>query len=56
MEHQIDLRGARCEDSCDRGPILKIDDKVFFHANKADLIKILEEQLLGDDGSTPAGS
>jgi hypothetical protein len=29
---------------------------VFFHANKADLIKILEEQLLGDDGSTPAGS
>lgn len=46
MENRVDLRGSRCEGKCDHGPILKIDDQVFSHTDKADILKILNEHLL----------
>jgi NADH:ubiquinone oxidoreductase subunit E len=49
MENRIDLRGSRCEGKCDHGPILKIDDKVFSHTNKADILEILKDNLFTGD-------
>ncbi|MGE4546056.1 MAG: (2Fe-2S) ferredoxin domain-containing protein [Pedobacter sp.] len=49
MEELVDLRGSRCEGKCDHGPILKIDDQVFSHTNKADILKILQENLFTGD-------
>lgn len=49
MEDQVDLRGSRCEGRCDRGPIFKIDDKIFSHANQADILEILKEHLIKEE-------
>lgn len=49
MQDQVDLRGSRCEERCDRGPILKIDEKIFTHANQADILKILRDNLFTEE-------
>jgi NADH:ubiquinone oxidoreductase subunit E len=50
LHDRVDLRGSRCEGRCDHGPILKIDDKVFAHMNRDDIVKILRENLSDLEG------
>jgi len=49
MENLVDLRGSRCERSCDRGPIIKIDNKVFSHTDRNDILQILRENLFSGE-------
>lgn len=49
LDVEVDLRGSRCEGRCDQGPVFKIDDKIFSHANQGDILDILKENLFGNE-------
>ncbi len=45
LEHQVELLGTRCEQKCDRGPVIYIDDKVYEKVDPAVLLDILNKEL-----------
>ena len=45
LERDVILKGNHCFDMCDRGPVLKIDSKVYEEVNKDNVIEILEKEL-----------
>lgn len=41
----VSFSGILCEDMCDRGPIISIDDKIYEGVNLSRLLKILQEEF-----------
>lgn len=46
LEADIEFSGHLCEELCNNGPILKINDKVYKEVNRSILYRILEKELL----------
>ena len=47
LEAEISFSGHLCEELCSKGPILKIDNKVYKEVNLSGLYKILQEEFPG---------
>ena len=45
LEAEIDFCGHLCEELCSKGPIIRIDDKVYEEVNLSRLYKILQEEF-----------
>lgn len=45
LEAEISFSGHLCEELCNSGPILRIDDKVYKEVNLSGLYRILEEEF-----------
>lgn len=45
LSAKIELKGHLCTNSCNRGPIIEINDKVYEGVNESSLIKILESHF-----------
>ncbi len=45
LEEKFFFRGSRCFDKCDKGPILKIGDKIFEGVNPEDMLELLNRTL-----------
>ena len=45
LEAEVTLTGQLCENMCNRGPIICIDDQVYEEVNLSLLHKILEEEF-----------
>ena len=46
LKDQIDFRGHLCENSCSRGPMIKIDGTIYYEVTSSQIEKILLETLL----------
>lgn len=45
LEAEITFSGRLCENTCNRGPVVCIDDQVYENVNRSLLHKILEEEF-----------
>ena len=45
LEAHVDFCGHLCEEMCNKGPIIRIDDKVYEEVNLSLLYKILQEEF-----------
>lgn len=45
LEADVAFSGHLCENLCSKGPIVKIDDKVYEEVNLSRLYKILQEEF-----------
>ncbi len=45
LEAEVVFSGRLCENMCNRGPVICIDDKVYEEVNESLLYKILEEEF-----------
>ena len=45
LSHKVELAGTRCEQMCDRGPVIHIDDKVYEKVDSVVLLDILNKEL-----------
>jgi NADH:ubiquinone oxidoreductase subunit E len=45
LEAEVTFSGRLCEDMCNRGPVIVIDDRVYEDVNLSRLHKILEEEF-----------
>jgi NADH:ubiquinone oxidoreductase subunit E len=45
LERDVILKGNHCFDMCNRGPILKIDSRMYEEVNRDNVIEILEKEL-----------
>ncbi len=45
LEAEIHFTGHLCEELCNKGPVLRIDDHIFEEVNLSRLYKILEEEF-----------
>lgn len=45
LEEQVAFSGHLCGDLCNKGPIIKIDDRVYENVNISLLHKILQEEF-----------
>ncbi len=45
LEEKYFFHGSRCFDKCEKGPILKIGDKIFEEVNPDDVLKLLKRHL-----------
>lgn len=45
LERDVILKGNHCFNECSKGPILKIDTRVYEEVNKDNIIEILEQEL-----------
>ena len=46
LEAEIKFSGHLCEELCNQGPILRINDKVYKEVTRSSLYRILEEELM----------
>lgn len=46
LSAEINLKGHLCSNKCNRGPIIKINDKVYEGVTESSLIKILESHFI----------
>ena len=45
LEAEVTFTGRLCEDMCNRGPVIVIDDRVYEEVNLSRLHKILQEEF-----------
>jgi NADH:ubiquinone oxidoreductase subunit E len=45
LEEKYFFHGSRCFDKCEKGPILRIGDKVFEEVKPDDVLKLLKQHL-----------
>lgn len=45
LEAEVTFRGQLCENMCERGPVIRIDDHLYEEVNLSLLHKILEEEF-----------
>lgn len=43
LEEKVYFHGAHCTNNCDKGPVLEINDQVFYQVNEQRALSILEE-------------
>ncbi len=46
LSAEIDLKGHLCSNSCNRGPIIKINENVYEGVTESSLIKILDSHFI----------
>lgn len=55
LEAEIRFSGHLCEELCSKGPVLRIDDKIYEEVNLSGLYRILEEEFpVIPEPSTPS--
>lgn len=45
LNDNVTLKGAHCMDQCDKGPLVKIDEELIFHANEQILEAYLDKKF-----------
>jgi NADH:ubiquinone oxidoreductase subunit E len=45
LKDKVDFRGQLCSGNCAKGPVFKINDKMYYEVNESSIIKILDEYL-----------
>jgi len=45
LERDVALKGSHCFGDCSRGPILKVDARIYEEVNRDNIIEILEKEL-----------
>lgn len=45
LERDVILKGDHCFGHCSRGPILRVDSRVYEEVNRDNIIEILEKEL-----------
>lgn len=55
LKDKVDFRGELCSENCNKGPVIKINNKPYFNVKKDELLKLLDE-LFKDYPSSPGNN